>query len=137
MINNYVAGSGNIEAIRAALRDCAVTGDVLELGCGNGTYSKILAETADEVKDGGLLIVASFCMEGISPFQKLGMIFRYLKTYGKPPNAAQKLTVSKTRTMVEQAGLTVLEARLVGISSKAIFVRAEREANERLSLTPR
>ena len=44
--NNYVAGTENISEICDTLRTCAVQGHVLELGCGNGTYSKILAETA-------------------------------------------------------------------------------------------
>jgi ubiquinone/menaquinone biosynthesis C-methylase UbiE len=47
--NNYVAGVENINAIRDTLRACAVKGDVLDLGCGNGTYSTVLAETATRV----------------------------------------------------------------------------------------
>ncbi len=48
-LNSYVAGEESIQATRDALKSCALSGSVLELGCGNGTYSKILAETAETV----------------------------------------------------------------------------------------
>ncbi len=188
--NNYVAGVKNINAICETLRRCAVTGDALELGCGNGTYSRVLAETADHVlatdfsdemvaasgvrlrsfgnirvekqdaldlsypdgrfdaiamvnllhvipeperalresrrvlKEGGELIVISFTMEGISFLGKLGMVYRYLRTYGKPPKTAQTLTVEKTKRMLETNEFDIRDARLVGETCKAVFVKA-------------
>ena len=43
----YVAGKETIEEIQATLASCKLTGQVLELGCGNGTYSPVLAVNAD------------------------------------------------------------------------------------------
>ena len=191
--NNYVAGEKNIDAIREALRGCAIAGEVLELGCGNGTYSRILAKTAERVlatdfsdemvavsearlkqlenvrvakqnaldlslpdgkfdtvvmanllhvipqpkqairescrviRDGGELIVISFTTEGISLFSKLAMIYRYLRTYGKPPETAQTLTLASTKEMLEAEGFSVRDAQLVGGNCKAVFVRALRK----------
>ncbi|MGD9125954.1 MAG: class I SAM-dependent methyltransferase [Planctomycetia bacterium] len=188
--NLYVASKENIEATQKALADQAISGNVLELGCGNGTYSKILARTATHIdatdlsdemvaasrerlksfdnisvkkedcfclsypdasfdsvvmgnllhvipepekaiqeskrvlKNGGDLFVISFTMEDVSFLNKLGMIYRYLKTYGKPPKTAQALTVEKTRKLLEDAGFTVKDARLIGNTSKAIFAHA-------------
>ena len=57
-------------------------------------------------------------------FNKLGMIYRYLKTYGKPSPTAQTLTVQKTRDMVKNCGFEIEEAKLIGNKSKAIFIIA-------------
>lgn len=188
--NIYVAGKKNIEAIQKTLIDQTVSGNVLELGCGNGTYSKTLAKTAEQViatdfsdemvvaskerlrsfnnirvekencfclsypdanfdsvvmvnllhiipepekaiqeskrvlKSNGDIIIVSFTMEGISLLNKVGMIYRYLKTYGKPPKTAQTLTLKKARTLLEDDGFMIKDARLVGNTAKAIFIRA-------------
>jgi len=191
--NNYVAGKNNVEAICTALKKQAAAGQVLELGCGNGTYSKVLSETAEKVlatdfsdemltaskerlqdfdnimiekqdcmnlaysdgkfdfvvminllhiipdpqkalneskrvlKDRGSLIVISLTMEGLSFFNKLGMIYRYIKTYGKPPKTSRKLTVTNTKTLLESNGFIAEETYLIGSTSKAVFARAIRK----------
>jgi len=187
---NYVVGNDHIELIKAVLSKQTGLGNTLELGCGSGTYSEILARQAchltatdysDEMvafskqrfenlenvtvekancfslsypefsfdtvvmanllhvvpepkkavqeckkvlKRNGRLIIVSFTTDGMAVFSKLGMIYRYLKTFGKPPPAAQKLTVQKTKTILSDCGFKVDQARLIGHRSKAIFVNA-------------
>ena len=187
---NYVVGNGHIELIKAVLSKQTDLGNMLELGCGTGTYSEILARealhlTATDYSDemvavskqrlaglenvtvekancfslsypefsfdtvvmvnllhvipepekaveeckkvltrDGRLIIVSFTTEGMTVFSKLGMIFRYLKTFGKPPPTAHKLTVKKTKTMLSDCGFKVSEARLIGHRSKAVFANA-------------
>jgi len=187
---NYVVGNDHIELIKAVLSKQTDLGDTLELGCGSGTYSEILAREArhltatdysDEMvafskhrfesmenvtvekancfslsypefsfdtvvmanllhvvpepekavqeckkvlKRNGRLIIVSFTTEGMAVFSKLGMIYRFLKTFGKPPPTAHKLTVQKTKTILSDCGFKVDEARLIGHRSKAIFVNA-------------
>lgn len=48
--NEYVVGVATIEAIKQALGDLEATGDVLELGCGNGTYTACLLGNAQSVR---------------------------------------------------------------------------------------
>jgi hypothetical protein len=57
-------------------------------------------------------------------FNKLGMVTRYLKTYGKSSPTAQTLTVQKTRNMVIHCGFKIEEAKLIGNKSKAIPIIA-------------
>ncbi len=187
---HYVVGNDNIELIKAELSKQTDLGNTLELGCGNGTYSKILAPEArhltatdfsDEMvafskqrlenlenvtvekancfslsypelsfdtvvmvnllhiipepekavaesrkvlKPNGRLIIVSFTTEGMTLFSKLGVTFRYLKTFGKPPPTAHKLTVKITKKILSDCGFRVDEARLIGNTSKAIFVTA-------------
>ena len=188
--NTYVAGKKNIDKIRRMLSTLALSGRVLELGCGNGTYTRIIAETAetvlatdlsddivaaasDRLKDltnvqverqdafalsypdttfdavvmvnllhvipdpenvvaesrrvltpDGQLVIVSFTTDGMQPLAKLGLIYRYVRSYGKPPKAARRLTVAGTRAMVGAAGFSVRHASLVGMSCKAVFLHA-------------
>jgi hypothetical protein len=63
-------------------------------------------------------------MEGLGLSRKLAMVYRYLRTYGKPPETAQTLTIDKTKALLKAGGFSVKEARLVGGTSKALFVQA-------------
>lgn len=186
----YVAGERNIETIRAILAEQKLSGRILELGCGNGTYSDVLARTAERLhvtdlsdemlafcrerlkslgnavvekqdcfalsfpdasfdatvmvnllhvipqpekavaesrrilKPGGTLVVISFTTDGMGFLAKAALVYRYRRAFGKRPAAARKLTVDKTRAMLEGTGFAVGEARLFGSGSKAVFARA-------------
>jgi len=192
--NNYVAGVKSINAIKDELFQLNLKGQVLELGCGNGTYSKILSQTADKVtatdyseemvsaskerlrsiqnicveqqncfsltypntsfdaivmvnllhvienpekvideckrvlKPSGILVVISFTTEGMSRLAKLGLLYRYLRTYGKPPTNAVHLSIKKTCQIVKANEFEVIASNLIGHSSKALFVTAKLEA---------
>ncbi len=189
--NQYVVGTKSIEIIRDALVQQRLSGDVLELGCGNGFYSreiassgcrliasdysdemieaaanrlqhirnitvekqncfslsfdnsrfdymvminllhvipepeKALAECRRVLKTNGGLIVISFTMEGMGLFQKIGLMFRYFRTYGKPPAASRTLNLERARRLAENAGFKVTESRLIGRHSKALFIKAK------------
>ncbi len=196
---DYVAGKRNIEAIQETLAAQPLCGDVLELGCGNGTYSSNLASRADHLrvtdvseqmltvcrqrlghldnvtveqqdcfslsypegtfdavvmvnllhvipepekalresrrvlKDHGALIVVSFTTAGMRFHHKIGMIYRYLRAFGKPPAAARTLTPDGVRSMMEHEGFAVQDARLLGVTTKAVFVRACRTSRFKAS----
>ncbi len=85
---------------------------------------RAVAESKRVLKKDGKLIIISITTEGMTFFSKLGMIYRYLKTYGKPSPTAQTLTVQKTREMLQCCGFQTEEAKLIGNKSKAIFIKA-------------
>ena len=47
--NNYVVGINDIQRVQCQLRELSDLGKVLELGCGNGTYTQCLTECADKI----------------------------------------------------------------------------------------
>lgn len=186
----YVAGEKNIKVIQKVLVAQPLFWKVLELGCGNGTYSTLLAVKADELyatdfsdqmvlvckerlkqfnhvvvekqncfnlsypdasfdsvvmvnllhvipdrekaireskrvlKPGGRIIVISFTTEGMGIMDKIWMTYRYLRAFGKPPAKSRKLTVSMVKSMLKGEGFNIKDSRLIGISSKAVFVSA-------------
>jgi ABC-2 type transport system ATP-binding protein len=85
---------------------------------------KAVLESHRVLRPRGKIIVTSFTSEGMTLFSKLGMGYRYLRTWGKPPAAGTTLTVQKTRSMLEECGFTVEAATLIGSKSKAVFATA-------------
>ena len=85
---------------------------------------KAVAEGKRVLKTNGRLIVVSFTTEGMTFFSKLEMVYRYLKTYGKPSPTAQKLTMQKARDMLNSFGFKIEEANLIGDKSNAISIIA-------------
>ena len=187
--NNYVVGSDDMAIIFEKVKQQKDLKEILELGCGNGTYSKILlkesiqltaTDFSDEMvkvaknrlesyenikvekadcfnipypesnfdtifmanllhiipepekaiieckrvlKKNGKLIIISFTNEGMTFINKILMIYRYLKTYGKPSPFAQILTVKRAEEMLIKNGFQIEESKLIGKKMKAIFIR--------------
>lgn len=85
---------------------------------------KAVSEGLRVLKTNGRLIVVSFTTEGMTIPAKLGMIYRYLKSFGKPPATGQKLTIQKTKNILSDCGFKIEEAKLIGNKSKALFIKA-------------
>ncbi|MCD4665537.1 MAG: hypothetical protein K8R68_09705, partial [Bacteroidales bacterium] len=83
------------------------------------------------LKKSGRIIVIDFTPEGMTFFNKLGLVYRYLKTYGKPSSErqGQNLTVKKIREMLESNSFKIEEAKLIGNKVKAVFIIAKNEIN--------
>ena len=193
-LNNYVVGKSDMTIILNKLSKQKGLKNTIELGCGNGTYSKVLAKETDNLlatdfseemvnaargrlksianikiekancfnlpypdnnfdtvfmanllhiipkpenaiaeskrvlkNQGGRIIVIDFTPEGMTFFNKLGLVYRYLKTYGKPPSKrqGQNLTVKKIRELLENTDFKIEEAKLIGNKVKAVFIIAK------------
>ncbi len=188
--NYYVAGKDDMEIILNKVDTINNLNNVLELGCGNGTYSKRLAKRATSLvatdfseemveaskerlkkiknikvekadcfhlpyldntfdtvfmanlihiipnpdkaiieakrvlKHGGSIIVLSFTQKGMSFYNKLGMIYRYLKTYGKPPKNGRSLGLKDAIKLIQMQGLEIIESELLGDKTKALFIKS-------------
>lgn len=86
---------------------------------------RTLAESRRVIKPGGTMVVISYTTAGMRFSARLGMIYRYLKTWGKPPAAARTLTPPQTCDMLAANGFRIIESALIGNRSKAVFIRAE------------
>ena len=188
--NTYVVGDIDLQILKNCLEEQKNLGHTLELGCGNGTYSKILARKAGQfmatdfseemvltsrfrlaehknicvtrenclelsfekssfdtlvminllhviscpekalaeamrvLRPGGRIVIASFTTQGMGFFSKAGMIYRYLRTYGRPPGSGRTLTLETARDMIETAGFRLEDSRLIGKRCKIVFMVA-------------
>ncbi len=190
--SNYVVGKADMDMVLKKLAEQKDLKKILELGCGNGTYSKVIAceasklcatDFSDEMvnasknrlksfpnvivekencfelsyedhsfdtvfmanllhivpgpekavaeakrvlKPGGTAIAVSYTMDGMKFLHKLGMLYRYLKTWGKPSPHARKLGLADVEDMFMKQGFKIVQSELLGARSKAIFLSAQK-----------
>jgi ubiquinone/menaquinone biosynthesis C-methylase UbiE len=88
---------------------------------------KAIKETHRVLKPKGTLIITSFTMDGMTFFNKIKMIYKYLKTVGKPPTSGTRFGLKSLTEFVKKNGFTVLESKLIGKTSRAIFIIAKKK----------
>lgn len=91
---------------------------------------KALAETKRVMKPGGTAFVISYTTQGMSFLHKLGMIYRYLKTWGKPSPYARTLKLEQAAEMVRSQGFDIVQSQLIGDRSRVIFIKAVSRKNQ-------
>lgn len=188
--NSYVIGNADMQLMFNKLSELKNLKHTIELGCGNGIYTKIISKNADKyiasdfsdeminaakinlknfknvevkkancfdleytassfdtvfmanllhiipepekaidqakkiLKKHGTLIIISYTTEGMKFNNRVGMMFRYLKTYGSPPIKAKKIHLKQTEKLLVKNGFTISESELIGKKTKAIFIKA-------------
>lgn len=81
-----------------------------------------LRECRRVLRPGGRLVVLSFSAQGMGFIAKLGMVYRYLKTYGKPPAHGLHLTTESASALMTARGFEVESAELAGQTVKCVVV---------------
>ena len=87
---------------------------------------KVITESKRVLKPGGRLIITSFTINEMKFADKLKMVFRYLKSFGKISDEARKVITSKQsiEEMLVQNQFDIQKSILLGIHSKALYIVA-------------
>jgi ubiquinone/menaquinone biosynthesis C-methylase UbiE len=90
------------------------------------TPEKALDECKRILKTDGQIIILSFTIHGMKFFSKLGMLYRYIRTYGKPPKDSRVLTPSNLKTMLTESGFEISILDLIGNKMKIVYAIAKK-----------
>jgi ubiquinone/menaquinone biosynthesis C-methylase UbiE len=90
------------------------------------TPEKAIDECKRILKADGQLIILSFTMHGMKFFNKLGMLYRYIRTYGKPPQDSRVLTPLNVKKMLTECGFKKIDIALIGNKMKVVYAIAKK-----------
>ncbi len=88
---------------------------------------KALAEAKRVVKPNGKILVLDFTFTGMKFFDKVRMLYLFLKYYGKPKDG-QNVDDKKLKELFEDLDMEVAFTKLIGGKSKAAFGKAIKKA---------
>ena len=85
-----------------------------------------LRESHRILKDGGLLLVISYTPYGMKWFDKIKMVIRFIRKWGKPPAHYRNLSPDELRSLVERAGFKVEDIHLIGENTRALYLKGRK-----------
>ncbi len=91
-------------------------------------YDAVMREVFRVLKPNGKLYVLDVTTYGMGFFDKIGLIYRYLKSYGKPSKQAKKpkFSLDDMRDLFQTHNFSVEKLELLGSSTKAVFAIGKR-----------
>ena len=88
---------------------------------------KVLQESHQILRNGGLLLIVDFTAYSMSWFEKMKLGIRYLRKWGMPPRYARNnLSPGEITSFLENVDFKVEEVQLIGDRTKALYVRAKK-----------
>ena len=84
--------------------------------------SKVLQECYRILKDDGLVIIVSFTNYGMKPLEIIKLGIRFIKVWGKPPKFTHRFSPDSLSSLVESAGFSIKESKLIGRKVKSLFL---------------
>ncbi len=82
----------------------------------------IIRECKKVLKSNGRLIILTYTNKEMKLKYRIGLIYRYLKTYGAPPEGVHNYRLKEAESFIKEQGFNVTESGLIGIRSKAIYI---------------
>lgn len=86
----------------------------------------VMKEANRVLKGGGRAIIIDLTGYKMPSFKKIGMVFRYMRTWGKPMPYSKNLSPDELASIVAKAGFTVEKSELLGMDTKAVCLRARK-----------
>ena len=88
---------------------------------------KVLQESHQILRNGGLLLIVDFTGYSMSWFEKMKLGIRYLRKWDMPPRYARNnLSPGEITSFLENVDFKVEEVQLIGDRAKALYVRARK-----------
>lgn len=88
---------------------------------------QVIAQCYPVLKPNGKLIALDFTTDGMRFLSRIGMTYRYLKTWGKPPKHARRLGLTDLQHVLPTNQFDITSAKLLGNRVKAAWVIARKK----------
>ena len=88
--------------------------------------ANVLTESYRLLKTGGSLIIVSFSIDKMKTIDKISLLNRYKKTFGKLPENRTNFTLKSLSKLVENHNFKIQKAILLGQKTKAIYIVAKK-----------
>ncbi len=85
---------------------------------------KALIEAKRVLKPNGQVIALDFTTYGMKFWDKIRMLYLFMKFYGKPPKGGQNIDHKKLEKMLKNTDFKVEFSKIIGAKSKAVFGKA-------------
>jgi ABC-2 type transport system ATP-binding protein len=92
--------------------------------------SKVLQECFRVLKVDGLLIITSFTNYNMETWEVIKLGFRYIKVWSKPPRYTHKFSSESLGSLVESAGFSIEESKLLGNKIKSLYLIGRKNINK-------
>lgn len=83
---------------------------------------KVLQESQRILKDGGMLIIVTYTNYGMKLLEIIKLGIRFLLGWGKPPQHLHTFSPQQLASLMQDAGFTVEESKLIGNRTKALYL---------------
>lgn len=87
-----------------------------------------LRESHRVLREGGRLVVVSFTTDGMTRWETFKLALRFLRHFGKPPRHTHAFSPDDLAAILESTGFEVVECRLLGETTKAVYAVARKGA---------
>lgn len=81
---------------------------------------KVLQESHRILKDGGMLIIVTYTNYGMKLLEIIKLGIRFLLGWGKPPQHLHTFSPQQLASLMQDAGFTAEESKLIGNRTKAL-----------------
>ena len=89
----------------------------------------LLQECYRILRKGGTLVIVTFTGHGMKLWEKIKMVLRFVKSWGKPPAHTHSFSPEDLASMVKDAGFDVKTSKVIGDNSKALYIIGQKGKN--------
>ena len=87
----------------------------------------LLQECYRILKNNGTLVIVTFTDHGMKLWDKIKMGLRFVKSWGKPPAHTHSFSPEDLALLIEDAGFTIKESKVIGNETKALYIIGQKD----------
>jgi ubiquinone/menaquinone biosynthesis C-methylase UbiE len=87
---------------------------------------KCLEESHRILRPGGLLLLVSYTAHNMKRFERVKMVIRFLRKWGKPPRYFKSISPDQLKDYMKNVGFEIEEVQILGDKTKALYLKGRK-----------